>query len=107
MISGGFTAFQTGPGRHPGLSPQLDDLHSQFDAYPETQVCLYRCRAHAKAARDWIAKGFETPGRSTQRRYCHQKPQPPLPNHKPQFIADRDQRTVDLGCCLLRMSTSQ
>jgi len=25
---------------------------------------------------------------------------------KPQFIADRDQRIVDLGWCLLRMNTS-
>jgi len=25
---------------------------------------------------------------------------------KPQFLADRDQRIVDLGWCLLRMNTS-
>jgi len=56
MTSGGFTAFQTGPGRHPGLSPQLDDLHSQFDAYPETQLWADRSRSVAKTERNRIAE---------------------------------------------------
>ena len=80
MTSGGFTAFQTEPGRHPGLSPQLDDLHSQFDAYPETQVCPDGGHALAKAARNWIARAFETSRRSAQRRHGHQNSQPSLLN---------------------------
>ncbi len=43
--------FPTRPGWHPGLSPELDDLHSQFDAYPEAQVRFHRCRALPKTAR--------------------------------------------------------
>lgn len=48
--------FPTRSGRHSGLPPKLDDLHSQFDAYPETQVRLYRRCYIAKAARNRIAK---------------------------------------------------
>jgi hypothetical protein len=72
--------FPTRPGWHFGLSAKLADLHPQFDAYPEAQVRLYRRGAITKAARDWIAKDLETSRRSAQRRHCHPKPQPSLPN---------------------------
>src|SRR5207249_3288420 len=37
------------------LSPKLTDLHSQFNADPETQVRFHRCRAVTKATRNKIA----------------------------------------------------
>src|SRR5205809_7825271 len=48
--------FQTGSGWDPGLSPKFADLHPQFDAYPETQVCSYRSCALAKTARSRLTR---------------------------------------------------
>src|SRR6266498_4592212 len=47
--------FPARSGWHPGVSAELDDLHSQFDADQETQICLHGCRAFSKTARNGIA----------------------------------------------------
>ena len=87
--------FPARSGWHLGVSAEFTNLHSQSNADPEAQIRLHCRRALATPARNWIAKSFETLGRSAQRPRCQHK-RSRLYQIKSQLLADRDQHIVNL-----------
>jgi len=53
--------FSARPSWHPGVSAELDDLHSQSDADPKTQVRFHRRRALATPARSRLTDNSPQP----------------------------------------------